>query len=118
MLQIEKLESKSLFFANPITIEERDKVIACGYSSDDFTFSEGIINNRDFIDMGISQIQTDSPFHPGNSGGPIINKKGAVIGIINNNNSQDKELVSATAIRHIFAFAAQLRISVKRVVSR
>ncbi|MEM9275517.1 MAG: Hsp70 family protein [Cyanobacteria bacterium P01_F01_bin.143] len=118
MLQIEKPESKSLFFANPITIEEGDRIIAFGYSSDNFTFSQGIINNRDFIDMGISQIQTDSPFYPGNSGGPIINKKGAVIGIINNNNSQDQELVYATAIRHIFAFAAQLRISVKRVAPR
>jgi serine protease Do len=62
-----------------------EEVIAMGYPFPfDFekqpTFTKGIVSAiRDFD--GYTWIQTDSALNPGNSGGPLVNLKGEVIGI-------------------------------------
>ncbi len=63
-----------------------EKVIAIGNPLGlSFTATEGIISARDRI--GINELpyyfQTDVSLNPGNSGGPLINTKGEVIGINN-----------------------------------
>ena len=63
-----------------------EKVIAIGNPLGlSFTTTEGIISARDRT--GINDLpyyfQTDVSLNPGNSGGPLINTKGEVIGINN-----------------------------------
>ena len=63
-----------------------EKVIAIGNPLGlSFTATEGIISAKDRI--GINSLpyyfQTDVSLNPGNSGGPLINTKGEVIGINN-----------------------------------
>ncbi len=46
-----------------------------------FTVTEGIISGfRE--EKGVDYIQTDAALNPGNSGGPLINKNGKIIGIV------------------------------------
>lgn len=60
-----------------------EEVVAIGYSlglEGQVTVSKGIISAVRSIDNR-NYIQTDAPMNPGNSGGPLVNLKGEIIGI-------------------------------------
>lgn len=46
-----------------------------------FTATSGIVSNPDFHSEGVSYIQHDAALNPGNSGGPLIDDNGRIIGI-------------------------------------
>lgn len=61
-----------------------EKVLAVGNPAGlKFSVSEGIVSaiNRKIDNSGVTFIQTDTPINEGSSGGPLVNKKGEVIGI-------------------------------------
>tara|TARA_Y100000310_G_scaffold130751_2_gene129884 strand:- start:13286 stop:14155 length:870 start_codon:yes stop_codon:yes gene_type:complete len=67
-------------------IQIGEKVIAIGNPLGlQFSVSEGIVSatQREGINGINAYIQTDAALNPGNSGGPLINKQGEVIGINN-----------------------------------
>ncbi len=47
------------------------------------TLTEGVISQTGRLFEGIIYLQLDAPVNPGNSGGPLFNSRGQVIGIIN-----------------------------------
>ncbi|MBI4441613.1 trypsin-like peptidase domain-containing protein [Candidatus Woesearchaeota archaeon] len=58
-----------------------DHVIALGSPAGlEFTVTEGIVSARRTIE-GIEYIQTDLSLNPGNSGGPLVNTRGEIVGI-------------------------------------
>ena len=76
----------SLKFGNSNNIQIGEKVIAIGNPLGlQFSVSEGIVSavQREGINGLNAYIQTDAALNPGNSGGPLINKEGKVIGINN-----------------------------------
>jgi len=76
----------SLDFGNSDNVKIGEKVIAIGNPLGlSFTATEGIISARDREGAnGLPYyFQTDVSLNPGNSGGPLINTKGEVIGINN-----------------------------------
>ncbi|MFA6022927.1 MAG: trypsin-like peptidase domain-containing protein [Candidatus Pacearchaeota archaeon] len=82
-----------LTFENSDNVQIGEKVIALGNPLGlSFSVSEGIISARDR--EGINNLnayfQVDVPLNPGNSGGPLVNKAGKVVGI-NNFKLQDSE---------------------------
>jgi len=65
--------------------EVGDAVVAIGTpNSTDLsnTVTKGIVSGLRNYDNGIELIQTDASVSPGNSGGPLINSNGAVVGIV------------------------------------
>ncbi len=75
-----------LKFADSNDIQIGEKVIAIGNPLGlQFSVSQGIVSatKRTGINGIPAYIQTDAPLNPGNSGGPLINKQGKVIGINN-----------------------------------
>jgi S1-C subfamily serine protease len=76
----------SLILADSNKAQVGEKVIAIGNPLGiQFSVSEGIISNlHQPGPTGIqAYIQTDAALNPGNSGGPLINKQGKIIGINN-----------------------------------
>ena len=75
-----------LEFALPEEIYTGQKVIAIGNPFGlSFTVTEGIISAKDRVGLsGLnSYVQTDVTLNPGNSGGPLINSAGKVVGVNN-----------------------------------
>jgi len=75
-----------LEFETSDKVQIGEKVIAIGNPLGlQFSVSEGIISaiNREGANGENAYIQTDAALNPGNSGGPLINKQGKVIGINN-----------------------------------
>lgn len=76
----------SLNLANSDKVQVGEKVIAIGNPLGlQFSVSEGIVSaiHREGQNGIKGYIQTDAALNPGNSGGPLINKEGKVIGINN-----------------------------------
>jgi S1-C subfamily serine protease len=48
----------------------------------DYTITKGIISNRDRVYDNVHFFQTDAAVNPGNSGGPMFNLRGQVIGMV------------------------------------
>ena len=85
----------SLELANSNKIQVGEKVIAIGNPLGlQFSVSEGIVSgvHRPGISGRNAYIQTDAALNPGNSGGPLINKQGEVIGINNFKISEGESL--------------------------
>jgi len=63
-----------------------ENVIAVGYPlagrlSDSVKITRGIVSSLSGLDNNIGQIQIDAALQPGNSGGPVLNDKGNLVGI-------------------------------------
>ena len=82
LLKVEPAQSLTVlkFAAN---VREGDEVVALGYPLDlieSITITKGIVSAlRSFL--GVSYIQTDAALNSGNSGGPLLNLKGEVVGM-------------------------------------
>ena len=85
VLQVENpMTFTPLPFGNSDEIAPGMIVLACGNPYGlGTTVSRGIISSRErkLVDSGINLIQTDASIFPGNSGGPLINIRGEIIGI-------------------------------------
>lgn len=76
-------------FGDPLKLEVGEDVVAIGFAFDlagPPTVTRGVVSSlrRRIIQSGLvipDAIQTDADIHPGNSGGPLVNSHGEVIGI-------------------------------------
>jgi S1-C subfamily serine protease len=85
VLRIDANESFSYFdFGDSDLLKAGQKVVALGNPAGlSFTATEGIISSPSRLaDDGFRYIQTDVTLNPGNSGGPLINSQGELIGIV------------------------------------
>lgn len=92
-----------------INVSEGDAVIAVGHPFGlKYTATQGIISNTKHIINSLNYYQHDAALNPGNSGGPLVNKLGQVIGIntfiIQNGNSIGFSLPSTALIQAIDEF--------------
>jgi serine protease Do len=74
------------------SLSEGDKIIAIGHPFDlKYTATQGIISSLLHSEGGVEYIQHDAALNPGNSGGPLVDEDGHIIGIntfiIQNGNS-------------------------------
>lgn len=76
---------KPVYFGNSEDVKVGDFVLAIGNPFGlDKTFTSGVVSGtgrKQLDEMGNSHIQTDAAINQGNSGGPLINLDGEVIGV-------------------------------------
>ncbi len=65
-------------------VNQGDLVVAVGHPFGyEYSATQGIISNTKHKEHDLNYIQHDAALNPGNSGGPLINAKGKIIGINN-----------------------------------
>lgn len=63
-------------------LQEGDPVTVIGHPFGlKFSVSSGIVSNTREVMNGVPYLQIDAPLNPGNSGGPVVNNEGKVVGI-------------------------------------
>ena len=96
---------------NSDDVQVGEKVIAIGNPLGlQFSVSEGIVSgiHRPGINELNAYIQTDAALNPGNSGGPLINKKGKAIGMNNFKIGDSENLGFALESNYIRDFANEI----------
>ena len=77
---------QTVFYINPSTPKLLDDIYVAGYPfgyaiSSSIKITKGIVSSLSGLGNNFSQMQIDAAIQPGNSGGPVLDKKGNVIGV-------------------------------------
>jgi S1-C subfamily serine protease len=83
ILKIVGTSFSKVTFGNSDNVVQGDDVFTLGYPfglEGDVSFKEGTISRR-ISDGDATYLETSAEIHPGNSGGPLVNKYGEVVGV-------------------------------------
>ena len=102
LLQIDGGSFDAIAIGNSDTVRMGDEVLALGFPIADtigtnLTVTRGIISSTR-TENGVALLQTDASLNPGNSGGPLVNLDGEVIGV---NSSRIEETDSGRPVTNI-----------------
>ena len=87
LLYAENANIKAVTLADSDSLKLGETVVAIGSptgSGSSLSVSNGIVSgvNRQTSSVSVGMIQTNAPLNPGNSGGPLFDSKGNVVGIV------------------------------------
>ena len=82
VLSVENAEFIPLEMGEVDLLKIGDDIYAIGApKSMDYTLTKGVVSNKDRVIYGQSYIQIDAAINSGNSGGPLLNALGQVVGV-------------------------------------
>ena len=82
ILSVESAEFIPLEIGDVDSLKIGDDIYAIGApKSMNYTLTKGVISNKDRVIYGQSYIQIDAAINSGNSGGPLLNASGQVVGV-------------------------------------
>ncbi|MEO8583577.1 MAG: serine protease [Flavitalea sp.] len=79
-----------------------EQLFTLGFPREEIVYNEGYMSAKTGFKGDTLTCQIGVPANPGNSGGPVFNKNGEVIGIINTRQVQAEGVVFAVNARNIF----------------
>ena len=95
----------------PYSIKEKgtmvgENIFVLGYPlrasmGDEVKLTNGIISSKSGFQGDITSFQISAPVQPGNSGGPLLDEKGCLIGIINSKHSDAQNAAYAIKVRYL-----------------
>ena len=86
-----------------------EPIYTLGYPRDEIVYGQGYLSAMTGYDEDTSSCQITVSANPGNSGGPVLNEKGEVIGILSTKQVQADGAVFALKSRNIYAALDSLR---------
>ena len=118
VLEVKRVKLAAVTFAKADTIKEGDKAHAIGAPEGlSFTLTDGAISNTNrFID-GITYLQTDTAINHGNSGGPLFNDDGNVIGVNTLKIDQTDNLGFAIRVDYVIDYLDEVGVKDYKVAS-
>lgn len=86
-----------------------EPLFTLGFPRDEIVYNEGYMSAKTGFNGDTLTCQIGVSANPGNSGGPVFNKNGEVIGIINTRQAQAQGVVFAITARNIFTSLEELK---------
>jgi serine protease Do len=90
-------------------IELGEAIFTLGYPRDEIVYGEGYLSAKTGYSGDTLTCQIAVAANPGNSGGPVIDKNGEVIGVLSNRQSQAQGAVFALRTKSIFAALEEMK---------
>ncbi len=90
-------------------IELGDEVFTLGYPRNDITYNKGDVSARTGYNGDTTSWQIQMSANPGNSGGPVLNKNGEVIGILSNREVSAEGVTFAIKSKNIFRLVNEFK---------
>lgn len=87
------------------------EIFTLGYPKDEIVYSMGYLSARNGFNGDTSNFQISLNANPGNSGGPVFNSKGEIVGIISTRQAQAEGVVFAVKAKNIFDMLKDLKES-------
>ena len=88
-----------------------EQIFTLGYPRNVIVYGEGYVSAKSGNEDDSTAYQVSVSVNPGNSGGPVLNKHGEIIGIITSKNSIADGVVFATKSKNIYALLDALKKS-------
>ncbi len=88
-----------------------EQIFTLGYPRNEIVYGEGYVSAKSGNEGDSTAYQISVSVNPGNSGGPVINKKGEIIGIITSKNSIADGVVFAAKSKNIYALLEAVKKS-------
>lgn len=92
-----------------------EKVFTLGYPKNDIVYNEGSLSSNSGYLGDTTSYQVSIPLNPGNSGGPLINDLGCVVGIVNGKNLTEEGAAFAMKSSYLKKFFEDPADTVNRV---
>jgi len=110
MLRSENLAVPALELGDPREIKAGQRVFAIGHPQGlEYTVSDGIVAAVRYLDSDHTLIQVTAPISPGNSGGPLLDNQGKVIGMLSLYLTEGQNLNFAVSAKDISKAVDRLR---------
>jgi len=93
------------------TTDLSEAVYTLGYPKDEIVYNEGYLSSKTGLDGDTLSCQLTISANPGNSGGPVLNKNGEVIGILSARQASANGVVFATKSKNIYKLLQTMRES-------
>lgn len=88
-----------------------EQVFTLGYPRNDIVYGEGYLSARTGYNSDSLSYQVQISANPGNSGGPVFNNNGEVIGILSTRQAQAEGVAFAVKSKNIYAMVDDLKKS-------
>ena len=86
-----------------------EQIFTLGYPRDEVVYGEGYLSAKSGFSGDTSSYQISISVNPGNSGGPVINRNGEVIGIISSKETNADGVVFAIKSKNIYSALEEIK---------
>lgn len=95
---------------NKSSIDLAEPVFTMGFPRNEIVYGEGYLSAKTGFNGDTLTFQIEVAANPGNSGGPVLNKNGEVIGILSTRQKTAEGVVFATQAKYIFKALDDLKV--------
>ncbi|MFM7358149.1 MAG: S1C family serine protease [Sediminibacterium sp.] len=88
-----------------------EEIFTLGYPRNDIVYGEGYLSSRSGFNSDTLSYQLQISANPGNSGGPVFNRQGEIVGVLSTRQAQTEGVAFAVKSAYIYSMLTDLKKS-------